>query len=190
MFQQYKNLDFPVSAKWNSLQNYSGTTFLFSTFSILLYTFIAFIGFLSIYQQIRQGGIFSASILPLPATSTLKHCSSTRIANMQARHSFSSTPILNDPMRQSPMLQEATVSHQPPSQSSKTYTGGAPSATGHGASGQSVTTLTEHDESNRDQTAFAHQSVITLFSLFSHKNNMVVLVSSSFRRHLNLFPPN
>ncbi|KUL84397.1 hypothetical protein ZTR_08835 [Talaromyces verruculosus] len=76
---------------------------------------------------------------------------------MEARHSFSSTSFLNDPMRQSPMLQEATVSYQPPSQSSKTYTGGAPSGTGHGASGQSVTTLTEHVESNRDQTAFAHQ---------------------------------
>ncbi|GAM38664.1 hypothetical protein TCE0_033f09569 [Talaromyces pinophilus] len=80
---------------------------------------------------------------------------------MEARHSLSSTSILDDPMRQITMLQEATVSHQPPSQSSKTYTGGAPSGTGHGASGQSVTTLTEHVESNRDQPAFSHQPVLT-----------------------------
>lgn len=92
-------------------------------------------------------------------------------------------------MRQSPMLQEATVSHQPPSQSSKTYSGGAASGTGHGASGQSVTTLTEHVESNHDQSAFAHQSVITLFSLFFHKSDLVVLVSSNyFGRASKLLP--
>lgn len=76
---------------------------------------------------------------------------------MEARHSFSSTVIPNDRMRHSSEQQEASVSLRPLSQSSQTDTV-APSGTG--ASGQSVTTHTEH-VTNDEQSAYFHQLVIT-----------------------------
>ncbi|RAO72623.1 uncharacterized protein BHQ10_008635 [Talaromyces amestolkiae] len=75
---------------------------------------------------------------------------------MEARHSFSPTAIPNGQERQSSVQQEPGLSHQPPSQSSQTYTQ-APSGTGHGASGQSVTTHSELVEINDSQPDFAHE---------------------------------
>ncbi|EEA22137.1 hypothetical protein TMatcc_008434 [Talaromyces marneffei ATCC 18224] len=56
--------------------------------------------------------------------------------------------------------QEPSHFHRPSPKSSRTYTN-APTGTGHGASGQSVTTLTEHVEPNHYQAIFAHQQTLS-----------------------------
>uniref|UniRef100_A0A093V7K2 Uncharacterized protein n=1 Tax=Talaromyces marneffei PM1 TaxID=1077442 RepID=A0A093V7K2_TALMA len=71
--------------------------------------------------------------------------------------------------------QEPSHFHRPSPKSSRTYTN-APTGTGHGASGQSVTTLTEHVEPNHYQAIFAHQLVIFFPPYLSFfKNDMVTL---------------
>lgn len=83
---------------------------------------------------------------------------------MEARYSFSPTTSREDPAQQSPMQQEPGASHSPPSRSSQTYTQ-PPTDTGHGTSGQSVTTLAEEQVQPRhNEAASVHESVVPFLS--------------------------
>jgi hypothetical protein len=77
---------------------------------------------------------------------------------MEAAHSNLFPSLPEGPKQQDSFQQGPSMSQQPPSQSSQTYTQ-APSGTG--ASGQSVTTVMEHVEANQYQAAFAQQLVNT-----------------------------
>jgi hypothetical protein len=83
---------------------------------------------------------------------------------MEAQHSQSLSSLPDGLRQQHPFHQEPSNAHEPLSESSQTYSH-APSSTGDGTAEQSVTTPTEHGEPNHDQTAFAHQSVITFLSI-------------------------
>jgi hypothetical protein len=79
------------------------------------------------------------------------------------------------------------MSHQPPSHSSQTYTG-APSGTGHGASGQSVTVATENFDPIFHEATFAHQSVIFyFFSFFLFSSRVMMAIVSSVWKPLANF---
>lgn len=82
---------------------------------------------------------------------------------MASKHSHSPTPLHEGPKQQD-SFQEPSNSHQSSSQSSQT-SAGAPSSTGHGASGQSMTATTASFDQITYQTALDHQSVATFSSL-------------------------
>lgn len=97
---------------------------------------------------------------------------------MEAKHSYSSTPLTEDRKQQDSFQQESNLSRYSSSQSSQTYTS-VPSGTG--ASGQSATSFTENMELHHYQVVFAYQLVIVIFfSVFLFfKSDGVMLVSSS-----------
>lgn len=83
---------------------------------------------------------------------------------MEAQHPQSSSPLPDGLKQQHSFHQEPRNSREPLSESSQTYTQ-APSSTGDGAAGQSVTTFTEHVEAHQYQAAFSYQLVIKFSSL-------------------------
>lgn len=84
---------------------------------------------------------------------------------MEAKHPHSSAPLPEGPKQQD-FFQEPSNSHQPPSESSQTYTG-APSDTGDGASGRSMTATTANFDPITDQAVLDQQLVITFLLILS-----------------------
>lgn len=112
---------------------------------------------------------FSLPVEPLylqPSAPSIQEPNLQVTTTMEAKHSYSSTSLSQAPKQQDSPQQGPSMSHQPPSQSSQTYTG-VPSGTGHGASGQSVTVTTENFDPIFHEATFAHQSVIIYFFLSS-----------------------
>uniref|UniRef100_A0A093V1C4 Uncharacterized protein n=1 Tax=Talaromyces marneffei PM1 TaxID=1077442 RepID=A0A093V1C4_TALMA len=77
---------------------------------------------------------------------------------MEAKHSYSSTPLTEDRKQQDSFQQESNLSRYSSSQSSQIYTS-VPSGTG--ASGQSATSFTENMELHHYQVVFAYQQALS-----------------------------
>lgn len=86
---------------------------------------------------------------------------------MEVQHSQSSSSLPDGLKLQHPFHQGLSSAHEPLSEAPRPIH--MHPSTRDGAAGQSVTTPTEHGETNHDQTAFAHQSVITFFIYSSIK---------------------